>query len=83
MIKINPNPEAHDTQNPVIVTHYHYILFNLALVHAAFAYVDTRTMPDAYLADEPVLRKICEVVNAGYRWVRSEQDYAVFELEIA
>jgi len=35
--------------------------------------------PDTYLAEEPITIEIRRLLKHGFRWVRSEGDFAVFE----
>jgi methionine aminopeptidase len=40
------------------------------------------TEPDAYVAEDATIRAVRELLAKGYRWVRTDGDWAVFEKEI-
>jgi hypothetical protein len=40
------------------------------------------TEPDAYVADDAATQAVRELLAKGYRWVRTDRDWAVFEKEI-
>lgn len=37
------------------------------------------SLPDAYVADDATSRPLREALDKGYRWVRTDGEYAVFE----
>ena len=61
---------------------YDYILFDKQAVFEAFRHRPA-TQPDAYLSEDlnSELSGIRDALNKGYRWVRTDGDYAVFEKE--
>ena len=61
---------------------YDYILFGKQATFEAFRHRPI-TQPDAYLSEDldSELSSIRDALNKGYRWVRTDGDYAVFEKE--
>lgn len=62
-------------------TSYDYLLFDLTLVVAALRFRKSVSQPDAYLADDAdgQLAALHTALAAGYRWVRTEGEFAVLE----
>lgn len=57
-------------------------------VHPANAVIELLSpkrfdMPDAFLASDLETDTIRETVDSGFRWVRTDGDYAIFEREVA
>ena len=59
---------------------YDYILFGKQAAFEAFRH-RAITQPDAYLSEDldSELSGIRDALNKGYRWVRTDGEYAVFE----
>ena len=58
---------------------YEYRLF--LKVQVQQLYLVREWQPDAYVADDSLTRPVKDVIADGFRWVRNEDDYAVFERE--
>jgi hypothetical protein len=56
----------------------HYVLFRLRGI-APLLEADLGDKPDAFAADEPLTRSLRGALRKGYRWVRTDGDWAVFE----
>ena len=39
--------------------------------------------PDSYIADEATGRAIQEILQKGYRWIRTDEGFAIFEKEFS
>lgn len=61
------------------MTKYSYIVLPAGEVKGILSAVDP-DMPDAFLADDYAVRELRRLHEAGYRWVRTDGDHAVFEL---
>ncbi len=59
--------------------------FDYATVNAdAVRAVTARPMmPDAYVSDDPDTRAVRDLLSKGYRWVRTDGEWAIFEKEVA
>lgn len=58
---------------------YTYAIVPLALIHEISL---TPIHDGAYVSQSAGAARVRELLAAGYRWVRSEGEYAVFELAI-
>jgi hypothetical protein len=60
---------------------YDYLLFDRALVYAALRFRPIATHPDAYLSEDAdgQIVALQQALAAGYRWVRTEGDFAILE----
>lgn len=58
---------------------YRYILISTARCYAVYR---GENMPDSYIADDAEGRKLVHVFQNGYRWVRTEDGWAVWEKEV-
>jgi len=59
---------------------YHYATLPQESVIAA---ARVCTAPDAYITEEPDITAARDLLAKGYRWVRSEEGFAIFEKRIA
>lgn len=57
-------------------TRYHYVTVPVDTVIGAARLL---TEPDAYIASDPETDGIKELLKNGYRWIRSEDGFAIFE----
>lgn len=59
---------------------YDYILFNAQLVQHCFRF-RSPVQPDSYLSEDlgGEVAAIQDAINKGYRWVRTEGAFAIFE----
>jgi hypothetical protein len=55
---------------------YHYVTVPQDAVIGAARLL---TEPDAYIASDPETEGIKDLLTKGYRWIRSEDGFAVFE----
>lgn len=58
---------------------FDYLVFKRTSVLEIFTPVDRETMPDAVLSDDFETRAVQSAIEAGYRWVRTDGDFAIFE----
>lgn len=58
---------------------YKYRVFSLEAVLGVFRY---SIREDSYLSDDLETQAILESVASGYRWVRSDGENAIFEIDI-
>ncbi len=58
---------------------YHYVTMRVDALCQLTQYVFER---DAYISDTPERRAFETLLTHGYRWVRTDGDWAVFELEM-
>jgi hypothetical protein len=58
--------------------------FHYATVPAEYVLLASRidTGPDAYVADDAATIAVRDLLAKGYRWVRTDGEWAVFEKEI-
>jgi hypothetical protein len=59
---------------------FEYLTVPVALARDAFA---STLEPDSYVSQSEHTIRMEEILQQGYRWVRSDNDYAIFEREIA
>lgn len=58
---------------------YSYLVFKLVTVLSAFEPIDPEVKPDAYLSEDHETRALRTALAEGYRWVRTDRDFAIFE----
>lgn len=67
-----------DERPAAIATRYHYLVFRLADIAPLLMPPDS-SQPDAYVAEDATSRPLRDCLEKGYRWVRTDGEYAVFE----
>lgn len=60
------------------MTLYQYLVFQADMVRAVFS---LGHHPDSYISSEPATDSLREAVRMGFRWVRTDGEWAVFEKE--
>jgi hypothetical protein len=60
---------------------YEYEALPLRVVDDAVRFVDPETKPDAYLSRDAETEELKRLLAAGFRWIRTENEMAIFERE--
>ncbi len=61
---------------------YHYITIPFDDIEPILRGIDPEAKPDAYVADDAPARILRDLLAKGYRWVRTDGDFAIFEQAI-
>lgn len=63
------------------MTIYAYMVLPLETVAAALSPEDPE-QPDAFLSADVTTKALRDVLSKGYRWIRTDGNFAVFEIEL-
>lgn len=79
-MKTNPNSAEHlELLYRGYRLAYEYESLPLRVVESAIAFVNPREKPDAYLSQCPETEEVKRLLEAGFRWIFSENECAIFE----